>query len=178
MTNVNLPDYAEVPLAILRYDPENARKHGSVNLDVIKHSLLEFGQTKPILVTRDHVVVAGNGTLRVARSLKWKTIKVAYTDLPEEQWRAYALVDNQSALLASWDMPILAGQMADLSSKGWDLAALGFGVDAHPAPDEQGEKAKTDKSAEYLVVVQCRNEDEQQEVYENLKERGHACKLL
>ena len=61
------------PLEALREDPANARTHDERNLDAIVRSLSSFGQRKPIVV-REGVVVAGNGTLRAARSLGWTYI--------------------------------------------------------------------------------------------------------
>lgn len=178
MTNAKLPDYAEIPVNKLKYDTSNARKHGSKDIDVIKYSLTKFGQTKPIVVTRDHTVVAGNGTLRAARALGFKTIKVIYTDLQGEDLKAYALVDNQSALLSEWDIPVLGYQLQELGESGWDITALGFGLQEDRAPEEEAGKDKGDRPIEYLCVVQCEDENEQRAVYEQLRGQGLACKIL
>ena len=58
-----------VPLTSLTPDPLNARKHNRRNIDAIKASLSKFGQRKPIVVTNDGTVIAGNGTLEAATSL-------------------------------------------------------------------------------------------------------------
>lgn len=60
----------------LQYDPENPRKHNDKNIQAIAASLKEFGQQRPIVVTRKGIVVAGNGTLEAARLLKWGEIAV------------------------------------------------------------------------------------------------------
>lgn len=112
----------------LTLDPSNARKHGARNLAAIKESLARFGQRRPLVVTSDLVVVAGNGTLEAARELGWKT--VAVTVVPDEwsldQVRAYALADNRTAELAAWDGDLLDEQLSELDGAGWDMAALGF----------------------------------------------------
>ena len=116
-------------------DPQNARKHDQRNLDAIKASLEKFGQRKPIVITPAGVVLAGNGTLEAAKALGWSEIAVALT--PKE-WdyataKAYALADNRSAELAEWDTSILASQLVELDSEGWDIGELGFDV---PEPTE------------------------------------------
>jgi hypothetical protein len=57
-----------VEVSTLLNDPANVRKHNERNLESIKASLARFGQQKPIVVGRDGVVIAGNGTLAAARS--------------------------------------------------------------------------------------------------------------
>jgi DNA modification methylase len=117
-----------VPLQSLKLDPNNARKHDKRNLTAIQESLNQFGQRKPIVVTADNTVIAGNGTLEAAQSLGWTEIAVARipSDWTPDQTKAYALADNRSSELAEWDDSILATQLLDLDDMGWDIEALGF----------------------------------------------------
>jgi DNA modification methylase len=118
----------------LLMDPENARKHSQKNLDAIKASLEKFGQRKPIVINNKGVVLAGNGTLEAARSLKWDYIEVATVpeDWDEATARAYALADNRSAELAEWDESVLAKSLLELMDQEWDIEELGFDL---PEPD-------------------------------------------
>lgn len=100
----------------LTSDPQNARKHNEANLKTIMGSLEKFGQRKPIVITADGVVLAGNGTLQAAKQLGWKEISV--TVAPED-WdyntaRAYALADNRTAELATWDNGALLDALNEL----------------------------------------------------------------
>ena len=114
----------EVAVSDLKFDPRNARKHSTRNLDAIKKSLDEFGQRKPIIVTKDHVVVAGNGQLSAAIELEWKTINVVFIpdDWSDDQIKAFAIADNRSAELAEWDGEILLDTLKELQEI--DLALL------------------------------------------------------
>lgn len=109
-------------------DPANARKHDGKNLQAIAHSLEKFGQRKPICVTPDSIVVAGNGTLEAAKSLGWTEIAIARTPVgwTWDQIKAFALADNRTAELAEWDDKILADQLLELDANGWELEELGF----------------------------------------------------
>jgi DNA modification methylase len=109
-------------------DPANARKHDGKNLQAIAHSLEKFGQRKPICVTPDSIVVAGNGTLEAAKFLGWTEIVIARTPVgwTWEQIRAFALADNRTAELAEWDDKVLADQLLELDANGWELEELGF----------------------------------------------------
>jgi ParB-like chromosome segregation protein Spo0J len=117
-----------VKIETLTFDPTNARKHDAKNLAAIVGSLKLFGQRKPIVVTPDNVVVAGNGTLAAAKSLGWTEIVIARTPRgwTWEQVKAFALADNRTAELAEWDVETLKDQMLELDAVGWDLAEFGF----------------------------------------------------
>jgi site-specific DNA-methyltransferase (adenine-specific) len=117
-----------VAIQDLTPDPENARTHDSKNLKAIAGSLEQFGQRKPIVITSNGVIIAGNGTVRAAKELGWTHIDA--TRLPED-WtadkaKAYALADNRTAELADWDPKILADQLIDLDGMGWDVSSFGF----------------------------------------------------
>lgn len=116
-------------------DPRNARTHDDKNLKAIAGSLEKFGQRKPIVVTTDGVILAGNGTVAAARTLGWSLIDVvvAPEDWDEATAKAYALADNRTAELADWDTSVLASQLVELDAEGWDIGELGFDV---PEPTE------------------------------------------
>lgn len=120
-------DVRLVALDALTLDPNNARKHSDRNLDAIASSLEEFGQRKPIVVSQDMVVVAGNGTVVAARRLGWQSIAVAVLPWTDPvKCMAYALADNRTAELAEWDGEVLAGQLVELQAAGWQVAGLGW----------------------------------------------------
>jgi hypothetical protein len=117
-----------IPTAELKFDPANARKHSQINLKSIRESLEKFGQAKPIVITSDNTVVAGNGTLQAAISIGWSKIDCVRVpkDWNADMVKAYALVDNRSAELAEWDKDILVSQLAELEALDFDIHALGF----------------------------------------------------
>lgn len=126
----------EVQITTLTLDPENARKHTKKNLEAIAGSLSTFGQRRPLVVW-DNIVIAGNGTLEAAKSLGWKTIEITRVppDWTHDQARAYALADNRTAELAEWDSEILADQLIELDSVGYEISDWGFEPLAPPSGD-------------------------------------------
>jgi site-specific DNA-methyltransferase (adenine-specific) len=117
-----------LPVEVLVLDPRNARKHDEKNLSAIAGSLDRFGQRKPIVVTSENVVVAGNGTLTAALSLGWEKIDVVRVpdDWSDDQVKAFALADNRTAELAVWDEQVMASQLLELDAAGFDIAEFGF----------------------------------------------------
>ena len=107
-------------------DENNAREHDTRNLQAIEKSLQEFGQQKPIVITRDNKVIAGNGTLIAATSLGWDEIDVVVTTLDEVKQTGFAIADNRTAELAAWDDDALAKTLLDLTDKGFDMDSTGF----------------------------------------------------
>ena len=118
----------QVAVSALKPDRNNARKHDNQNLVAIAGSLEQFGQRKPIVVTQDNVVVAGNGTLAAAISIGWKEIEVVRIpdDWTANQIKAFALADNRTAELAEWNGEVMAKQVLELSEAGIDVASFGF----------------------------------------------------
>ncbi len=109
-------------------DPQNARLHDDKNLKAIQGSLKEFGQRKPIVISADGVIVAGNGTVEAAKRLGWLEIQAVRVpeDWTPNQIKAFALADNRTAELASWDIHVLDEQLWELEQEELDVTVLGF----------------------------------------------------
>lgn len=146
--NVN-PDLMMLltPVADLHPDPQNARAHDAKDLDAIAASYARHGQQKPLVAMADGTVIAGNGQLLAARKLGWTHVAVVrFTDVKGKL--AYALADNRTAELSSWDEGVLAAQLQELAAAGDDLIGTGFtsadiermvGGPEAPPPDDDGE---------------------------------------
>lgn len=131
-----------IALAKLRHDDQNARTHDQANLKAIAGSLEQFGQRKPIVITQDNKVVAGNGTLTAAKLIGWTEIDCVRVpaDWSADQIKAYALADNRTAELAQWDEQVMAAQLLDLQEAGFDIEAIGFElIEPEQEPDSESE---------------------------------------
>lgn len=159
-----------VAVASLIPDPSNVRKHSAKNIMAIKGSLAKFGQQKPIVVDRNNVVVAGNGTLEAAKELGWETIQVHRTDLHGIMATAFAIADNRTAELAEWDKDALAIQLQELSAD-LDLNDIGFNhIDAEEfSLDDDSGASKAEK---YLVEIEFPNQEAMEAKYQELVEQG------
>ena len=83
--------YEIVAIDKIKPHPMNAKTH---DLESIKSSLQEFGQTVPVLVsTESGYIIAGHGTTKAASLLGWSRIAVIYVDdlTPEDELRALAI---------------------------------------------------------------------------------------
>jgi site-specific DNA-methyltransferase (adenine-specific) len=119
-----------VPIDQLRGLPNNPRK-GDVS--AVMASLSRFGQRKPIVARRDDgTIIAGNHTWQAACELGWKEIAVAYVGDDDVTAQAYALADNRTAELGSYDDDLLRELIESVESvdpellrdTGWDEASV------------------------------------------------------
>lgn len=138
------------PIAGLLEDPANVRVHDERNIEAIKASLARFGQQRPVVFDHDRVVVAGNGTLRAAKALGWTHVAAVKSTLAGIDRAAYAIADNRTAELASWDEEalgrLLRAMPADAAhAAGFDARELqevlarsadNDGLDRAPAPSK------------------------------------------
>lgn len=162
----------------LSLDENNARTHDEKNLAAIKGSLEEFGQRKPIVIDDYNVVIAGNGTVMAAELLGWtkiETVKVP-SDWTEEQTKAFALADNRTAELATWDSDILAQQLIELQDVGFMIEQIGFVQEQPKVIDDSTESIQWDEK--YEVVIDCENEFQQQELLTRFSKEGYKVRAM
>ena len=109
----------------LRHHPENARRG---NVELIAESLRAHGQYKPVVVqSSTGYVLAGNHTLKAARSLGWDKIDAVVLDVDDDEAKRIMLVDNRSSDMGGYDDRLLAsilGELADESA----LGGTGFSI--------------------------------------------------
>lgn len=110
-----------VPVSSLRTWPGNPRKG---NKKLIKESLLEFGQTRPLHVRRaDNTVMMGNNTLECMQELRWPHAQVVFHEVTAETARKIMLMDNRTAESGAYDEEALAEMFRELEG---DYAGTGW----------------------------------------------------
>lgn len=121
-----------VPVDTMITDPANANRG---DVAAIRRSLNVFGQRKPVVVRRTGtdvagrptgIVIAGNHTLLAAVELGWDHVAATFVDDDENTAKAYALADNQTSNLSTWDDAQLAETLRELSADAFDLSSLGW----------------------------------------------------
>lgn len=101
------------PVANLKLLPGNPRRG---DVDAVARSYDRFGQRKPIVARRsDMTVIAGNHQLQAAQRLGWTHVAVVWTDDDDLTAKAYALADNRTADLGSYDQQLLYDLLNDVA---------------------------------------------------------------
>jgi len=94
------------------------------DVDAVAASLARFGQRKPIVARKDDgTIIAGNHTWQAAKKLGWKEIAVAFVGDDDVTAQAYALADNRTAELGSYDDELLLQMIQEIQKIDEDLLA-------------------------------------------------------
>ncbi len=123
----------------LAFDERNARVHGEANEAATRQSLKQFGAARSIVLDKNNVIRAGNGTAKQAKELGIpvrivcsdgnELIAVKRVDLDGQAAAAYAIADNRTAELATWNNELLTKQLGELAGE-FDIEGLGFSESA------------------------------------------------
>ena len=106
----------QVATADLILYEKNPRKNDKA-VGAVASSIERFGFRVPIVVGKNKVVVAGHTRLKAAQKLGLEAVPcIVAEDLTDEQLKAFRLIDNKTAELATWDMEKLIAELDTLSS--------------------------------------------------------------
>ena len=126
----------------LKKHPDNPRVIKDVKYSKLVKSIKEFPEMlekRPLVVTKDLVVLGGNMRLRAAKDAGLKEIWIDETDWSEEKQREFIIKDNSG--FGEWDFDALAND--------WDVHDLNdWGLDLPPMFDEPEPEATEDDYTE------------------------------
>lgn len=166
-----------LPIDMLVLDPKNARAHGAESIESIKSSVRTFQQLKPVVFNlKTGYVLAGNGTVMAARAMGYQYLAAVRVELDPRQATGYAIADNRTAELSSWNDSSLALALAELKG---DCQAdelysslLLAELETGPAPPPKIATILT----RFGVSVELASEADQARLLAKLKREGFACK--
>lgn len=95
----------------------------------VASSIREYGFRQPIVVDESMTVVVGHVRLEAAKLLNMETVPVHIArNLTPQQIKAYRIADNRAGEEAGWDDALLALEVQDLQSEGFDPELTGLDV--------------------------------------------------
>jgi site-specific DNA-methyltransferase (adenine-specific) len=130
----------DTPIAELKPFPNNPRRG---DLEALRESLRENSQYKPIVVSSDGVILAGNHTYQAARAEGWTTLSAVHLEIDSKSYEARRIVaaDNRIAERGNQDQGELAALLqsldGNLEGTGYaerDLERLLRSLDRQPRP--------------------------------------------
>lgn len=147
----------------------------------------EFLEARMLLVyphDGKYVVIAGNMRLKACKELGFKELPcyVFKEDTPVEKLREYTIKDNVEFGNIDWDCLANEWDTEELQDWGMETDFLGNNADENNNDDNKTKKEDKDISDdinfELKVEITCENEEQQQELYNELTERGLQCRIL
>ncbi len=122
-----------IAISLLKNYKRNAKIHSKKQIAKLVQSMQTFGVVTPILVDKNHEVIAGHGRLEALKQLGYDKVPVIMLEhLTEEQVKAYRLADNRIAEEAEYDEGLLKIELQELilsdniiiTDTGFDIAEI------------------------------------------------------
>ena len=164
---------------------KNARTHSEEQIEQIARAIEQWGWMVPCLVDEKGGLIAGHGRVLAAKQLGLDEVPVVVArGWSAAQKRAYVLADNKLTENGGWDDDLLKVEIEELQGEGFDLTLTGFSMDEigellDATEGDDIEDAPDSKYKEqYGVIVICRDEAHQQEVFESLAGSGYEVRVV
>lgn len=94
---------------------ENNPRINNEAIEPVTHSIQNFGFLVPIVLDKNHVIIAGHTRKKAAEKLNMETVPCIYAgDLTEEQIKAFRLADNKTAEFSEWDIEKLEKELSNI----------------------------------------------------------------
>ena len=153
----------------------NAKEHPAEQVEQIKKSIQEFGFNDPIAVWHDNEIIEGHGRLIAALQLELPKVPIIRLDeLTDEQRRAYMLVHNKLTMNSDFNMDLLQMELDEIT----DIDMKNFGFESIKDLDDEIKEAKEIGYEEKIsVVIDCKDEEEAEEIFNKLTEEGYTCRI-
>ena len=127
----------KVSIDTIKTYPNNPRRG---NVSLIKESLTEYGQYKPITVNlATNQILVGNHTYQAAVELGWKEIEITYVNVDDKTAAKIVLIDNKATDLGKYDNEALLELLESLN----DLEHTGYSDDQYDDVLARIEEEKT-----------------------------------
>lgn len=106
---------------------ENNPRNNEAAVAFVKNSITQFGFQVPIILDANNVIVAGHTRHLAAIELGYTEVPCTMaTDLTPQQIKAFRLVDNKVAEMATWNPALLSEEMSLFAGTGMDFTEFGW----------------------------------------------------
>jgi hypothetical protein len=177
-----IKELRRVPAAHLRPNPRNWRLHPPEQQDALRGLLAEVGYAGALLAREleDGTLMLIDGHLR-AETTPDAVVPVLILDVDESEADKILLTHDPIASMATVSDENLQALLAEVQTESAAVqsmldsltpAAPGF-ADGNPVPPPE---IKVPES--YQVVVECRDEADQESIYERMRTEGYRCRVL
>jgi hypothetical protein len=177
-----IKEFRRVRADQLQPHPRNWRTHGEAQQDALRGVLAEVGYADALLVRElaDGSLQLVDGHLRAEVSAD-ALVPVLVLDVNDDEALKLLATLDPLAAMAGADQALLAGLVAEVESDNEAVRAMLAGLLDEPAAGSGASLAEAGEvivPASFQVVVECRDEAEQRDVFERLRGEGLKCRVL
>ncbi len=177
-----IKDFRRVKADQLRPHPRNWRTHPQAQQDAMRGVLAEIGYADALLARElpDGSLQLVDGHLR-AESTPDAMVPVLILDISEEEALKLLVTLDPLAAMAGTDPEILAALVEDVETDNKAVRDMLEQLAAQDPPAGDSESklpADLILPASFQVVVECRDEAQQRDVFERLRGEGFKCRVL
>jgi ParB-like chromosome segregation protein Spo0J len=158
----------------------NPRKIDDTEMEKLRKSLRDFGFVDPVIARKsDNMVIGGHQRLIAAKHEGYETVPVVYTEFEDSKAAMLNIALNK--ISGEFDWPKLGDLFQTFDDGEIDLEMSGFSTEEiarlmSGMDESEGDASIPDES--YSVIVECQNEEAQQEIFTEMTGKGHTCRLL
>lgn len=168
----------------LRPNPRNWRTHPPAQQDALRGLIAEVGYADALLAREldDGSLMLIDGHLR-AETTPDAIVPVLVLDVNEEEAAKILLTLDPLAAMATRSDDKLRDLLEEVSTESEAVAALMDALTESYTATDAGTSAPADRPEvvvpeSYQVVVECRDEEDQQTVFERMRAEGYKCRVL
>jgi len=177
-----IKDLRRVSAKSLRPNPKNWRTHNTRQRNVLKGILAEIGYADALLARElpDGSLQLIDGHLR-AETTPNQQVPVLILDLNDAEADKLLATLDPLAALAGTDQTILDDLLAQVETE--NIAVQEFlrsltDVQSYDCGSDLFDTKEVAIPEAYQILVTCRNEEEQREVFEQLTADGRSCRIM
>jgi len=165
----------------LRPNPKNWRLHPAHQQEALRGLLAEIGYADALLARRlpDGALELIDGHLRAELTPDME-VPVLVLDLDDQESAKLLTLLDPLAGLAEPNEEVLQQLLAEVHTQNQAIQAVLDSMSGGSAlvPEESEMPPDVPIPETFQVVVECRDEDDQRQLYERLSQEGYTCRLL
>lgn len=162
----------------------NNKEHPEEQIEKIMLQITRFGFDQPLVLNKDKVIIKGHGRHIAGTKLNIKLPCIIRDNLSEEEEMALRIADNAVAR-SDWNEENLRFELGTLQRAEFDLELTGLKekeitkyLEEDDVSISNDSGIDVDETKQYVVSVNCENEEQMAELYQELKDRGFDCSLI
>jgi len=169
-------------ISLIVPNPKNSNKHSDKQIKLLAKLIEHHGWRHPIIISkRSGFVCAGHGRLESAKLNGYEKVPVDMQDFENEASEILFLEsDNHIAELAEHDKNAMIDNLKSLDlGDDFDLELTGIpDFSFEIAESEIKDKNTIIDEEKFLIVIECKNELEQRDLFGEFETREIECKLM